>query len=74
MSGHINKAHGIHLFGYCFLLFRAWGTKIEVQIAHQNGMRTCRACAPGLINIRQCFQVRGGNITPDNKKLDGTHH
>jgi hypothetical protein len=73
MSGHINKVHGIHLFGYCLLTFNAWGTKVEVQISNQDGMRTHRARAPGLIDIRQCFQVRGGNITPNDKKMDGTH-
>jgi hypothetical protein len=74
MSGHINKVYGIHLFGYRFLTFCARGTKIEVQIAHQNGMRTRRAWAPGLIDIHQRNQVRGGNIAPNDKKLDGAHH
>jgi hypothetical protein len=49
MSGHINTVHGMHLFGYLFLPFCMRGPKIEVQIAHQNGMRTqrtsvCTAC------------------------------
>jgi hypothetical protein len=74
MSGHIGKVHGIHLLDYCFLTFRAWGMEIEVQIAHQNGMRTCRARMPGLINIHQHFQVRGGNIARNNEKLDDAHH
>jgi hypothetical protein len=28
MSGHINKVHGTHLFGYCLLAFHVRGTKI----------------------------------------------
>jgi hypothetical protein len=69
MSGHINKVHGIYLFSYCLLAFCVQGTKIEVQIANQDGMRTHRACVPGLINICHLFQVRGENITPNNKKI-----
>ncbi len=74
MSGHINAVHGIHLFGYCFLSFCVRSAKIEVQIAHQKRMRTRWACASGLIDIHQRFQVREGNITPDDKKMDGAHH
>ncbi len=45
MSGHIDKVHGIHLFGYPLLAFHARGTKVDVQVVDQNGMCTHRACA-----------------------------
>jgi hypothetical protein len=70
VSGHINEAHGFHLFSNCLLTTRAWCTKIEVQIANQEWVRTRGARLPGPFDISQCFQVGGGNITPDNKKLD----
>ncbi len=70
VSGHIDKAHGFHLFSDRLLTIRAWCTKIEVHIANQEWMRTRGACLPGLFDISQRFQVGGGNISPDNKKLD----
>jgi hypothetical protein len=42
--------------------------KIEVQIANQEWVRTRGARLPGLFDISQHFQVRGGNITPGDKK------
>jgi hypothetical protein len=40
VSGHINKAHGFHLFSNRLLTICAWCTKIEVQIANQEWVRT----------------------------------
>ncbi len=60
MSGHIDKVHGFHLFSYCLLAFRAWGTKVEVQISNQDGICTHGARVPGPIDIHQRFQVREG--------------
>jgi hypothetical protein len=74
VSGHINKAHGFHLFSDCLLTIHAWCTKIEVQIANQEWVRTRGARLPGSFNISQRFQVGGGNITPDDKKLGVVHH
>jgi hypothetical protein len=73
VSGHINKAHGFYLFSDRLLAIRGWCTKIEVQIANQKWVRTCGARLPGPFDISQRFQVRGGNITPDNKKLGVVH-
>ncbi len=73
VSGHINKAHGFHLFSDRLLTIRAWCTKIEVQIANQEWVRTHGARLPGLFDISQCFQVGGGNITPDDKKSGVVH-
>jgi hypothetical protein len=73
LSGHIDEAHGFHLFSNCLLTIRAWCTKIEVQIANQEWVRTRGARLPGSFDISQRFQVRGGNITPDDKKLGVVH-
>ena len=74
VSGHINEVYSVHLFSYCLLGFRARGTKVEVQIADQERMHTRGARLLSLFDMSQRFQVRGGNITPNNVKLDGAHH
>ncbi len=60
VSGHINEAHGFHLFSDCLLTIRAWCTKIEVHNANQEWMRTRGARLPGPFDISQRFQVGGG--------------
>jgi hypothetical protein len=74
VSGHINKVHSVHLFSYRLLAFRARGTKVEVQIADQEWLRTHGACRPSSFDMSQRFQVKGGNITPNDVKLDSVHH
>jgi hypothetical protein len=74
MPGQINKVHGIHLLGNHLFAPCAHGTKVDVQIANHNEMRTRGADAPGIVNIHQCFQVGGGNVTPNNKKSDVAYH
>jgi hypothetical protein len=74
MSRHIDKVHSIHLFSYGLLAFRMWGTEVEFQIVDQDWMCTHGAHLPSLFDMSQCFQVRGGNITIDDVKLDSTHH
>jgi hypothetical protein len=69
VSGHIDEAHGFNLFSDCLLTIRVCCTKIEVQIANQEWVRTRGARLPGPFDISQRFQVGGGNITPDDKKI-----
>ena len=73
VSGHVNQFHGIHLLRNRLLSLRAWGTKIEVQVANQNGMSPHRTLASGCFDTHQCFQIRGWDVAPHNKnRVDPT--
>jgi hypothetical protein len=37
MASHVDQHHGIHLFGDHLVVFIAWGGKVDIQIAKQDG-------------------------------------
>jgi hypothetical protein len=37
MAGHVNQRHGVRLLGNRLVAFIAWGGKVDVQIAKQDG-------------------------------------
>jgi hypothetical protein len=73
VPGHIDKVHGVHLFGDHLFAFRARGTKVEVEIANQEWTCTCGARFPGSFDISQRFQVGMWDVTPHDKKSDVVH-
>ncbi len=52
MAGHVDQCHGVHLLGDCVVTLVAWGSKVDIQIAQQNGEAALWACQPYLLDVR----------------------